>query len=121
MCAPWLPATEHWPVALQAWTQERTAYLGTVLSKMLRGYTDAAVSFTSTLLSFISRFAIQVSRAARQIGCSSGAVPSAASVVVSQPCSNCHPLLFRVLLACSHFFLSRQSEAMLAGGSCELE
>eukprot|EP00891_Asterochloris_glomerata_P005673 jgi/Astpho2/5673/e_gw1.00079.178.1_t len=27
---------------------------------MLRGYTDAAVSFTSTLLSFISRFAIQV-------------------------------------------------------------
>ena len=68
------------PVTLQAWTQERTAYLGTVLSKMLRGYTDAAVSFTSTLLSFISRFAIQVSLVARQIGCSSGPVPSAASV-----------------------------------------
>ena len=39
---------------------ERTTYLGTVLQNMLRGYTDAAVSFTTGLLTFISRFALQV-------------------------------------------------------------
>ncbi|KAK9803415.1 hypothetical protein WJX72_009498 [[Myrmecia] bisecta] len=42
------------------WTIERTQYLGTVMQKMLRGYTEAAVSVTSGLVSFISRFAIQV-------------------------------------------------------------
>lgn len=44
----------------QEWTSERTAYLGTVLQKMLRGYTEAAVSVTSTLVTFVSRFALQV-------------------------------------------------------------
>ncbi|EIE20668.1 hypothetical protein COCSUDRAFT_48360 [Coccomyxa subellipsoidea C-169] len=33
-----------------SWTAERTAYLGLVLQKMLRGYTEAAVSFTSSLV-----------------------------------------------------------------------
>ncbi len=36
------------------------AYLGLVLQKMLRGYTEAAVSFTSSLVTFVSRFAVQV-------------------------------------------------------------
>ena len=44
----------------QEWTSERTAYLGTVLQKMLRGYTEAAVSVTSALVTFVSRFALQV-------------------------------------------------------------
>ena len=43
-----------------SWTSERTAYLGAVLQKMLRGYTEAAVSVTSTLVTFVSRFALQV-------------------------------------------------------------
>ncbi|CAL8468128.1 g7667 [Coccomyxa elongata] len=43
-----------------SWTAERTAYLGLVLQKMLRGYTEAAVSFTSSLVTFVSRFAVQV-------------------------------------------------------------
>jgi hypothetical protein len=30
-----------------------------VLQKMLRGYTEAAVSFTSSLVTFVSRFAVQ--------------------------------------------------------------
>ena len=42
-----------------SWTAERTAYLGLVLQKMLRGYTEAAVSFTSSLVTFVSRFAVQ--------------------------------------------------------------
>ncbi|KAK9826469.1 hypothetical protein WJX81_002640 [Elliptochloris bilobata] len=42
------------------WTSERTAYLGTVLQTMLRGYTEAAVGFTTALVKFISRFAVQV-------------------------------------------------------------
>lgn len=45
----------------QAWSLDRSAYLGTVLQKMMRGYTDAAVSFTTGLLTFISRFAVQAS------------------------------------------------------------
>lgn len=45
---------------LQAWTHDRTLYLGHVLQKMLRGYTDAAVSITSNLVTIISRFAVQV-------------------------------------------------------------
>ena len=45
----------------QAWSLERTSYLGTVLQKMMRGYTEAAVSFTTGLLTFISRFALQAS------------------------------------------------------------
>lgn len=44
----------------QAWTHDRTLYLGHVLQKMLRGYTDAAVSITSNLVTIISRFAVQV-------------------------------------------------------------
>lgn len=44
----------------QSWTAERTAYLGLVLQKMLRGYTEAAVSVTSSLVTFVSRFALQV-------------------------------------------------------------
>ncbi|KAL3142462.1 hypothetical protein ABBQ38_002790 [Trebouxia sp. C0009 RCD-2024] len=44
----------------RAWTQDRTLYLGHVLQKMLRGYTDAAVSVTSNLLTIVSRFAVQV-------------------------------------------------------------
>ncbi|DBB10731.1 TPA: hypothetical protein ACH3X3_007221 [Trebouxia sp. C0006] len=43
-----------------AWTHDRTLYLGHVLQKMLRGYTDAAVSITSNLVTIISRFAVQV-------------------------------------------------------------
>ena len=38
-------------------------YLGNVLSKMLRGYTDAAISVTSGLLTAFSKFAVQVSAA----------------------------------------------------------
>ena len=45
----------------QDWTPERTAYLGTVLQNMLRGYTEAAVTVTSALVTFVSRFALQVS------------------------------------------------------------
>ena len=45
----------------QAWSLERTSYLGTVLQKMMRGYTEAAVSYTTGLLTFISRFALQAS------------------------------------------------------------
>ncbi len=45
---------------VQAWTHDRTLYLGHVLQKMLRGYTDAAVSITSNLVTIISRFAVQV-------------------------------------------------------------
>lgn len=52
--------SNHNPCAPQAWTVERTTYLGTVLQNMLRRYTDAAVSFTTALLTFISRFALQV-------------------------------------------------------------
>ena len=44
----------------QSWTAERTAYLGLVLQKMLRGYTEAAVSITSSLVTVVSRFALQV-------------------------------------------------------------
>lgn len=36
-------------------------YLGSVLQNMLRGYTEAAVGFTTGLLTLISRFAVQVS------------------------------------------------------------
>ena len=50
-------------LALQAWTNARTMYLGNVLSKMLRGYTDAAISLTSGLLTAFSKFAVQVSAA----------------------------------------------------------
>ena len=45
------------------WTSERTAYLGTALQTMLRGYTEAAVGFTTALVKFISRFAVQARRA----------------------------------------------------------
>lgn len=44
---------------MQAWTAERTQYLGMVLQRMLRSYTDSAVNLTTNLLSFISRFAVQ--------------------------------------------------------------
>ena len=44
----------------QSWTAERTTYLGLVLQKMLRGYTEAAVSITSSLVTVVSRFALQV-------------------------------------------------------------
>ena len=46
----------------QSWTAERTAYLGLVLGKMLRGSTEAAVSITSSLVTVVSRFALQVGR-----------------------------------------------------------
>ena len=46
----------------QSWNAERTAYLGLVLQKMLRGYTEAAVSITSSLVTVVSRFALQVSQ-----------------------------------------------------------
>ena len=46
---------------VQVWTHDRTLYLGHVMQKMLRGYTDAAVSITSNLLTIVSRFAVQVS------------------------------------------------------------
>ncbi|KAK9803350.1 hypothetical protein WJX73_007055 [Symbiochloris irregularis] len=46
--------------AVQAWTPERTQYLGTVLHRMLRSYTDSAVNLTTNLLAVISRFAVQV-------------------------------------------------------------
>lgn len=42
------------------WTPDRAAYLGTVLQRLLRGYTDTAVSVTSALVSSVSRFAVQV-------------------------------------------------------------
>lgn len=51
-------------VAHQAWTPERTQYLGTVLQRMLRSYTDSAVNLTTNLLAVISRFAVQVCQAA---------------------------------------------------------
>ena len=54
---------QHWHslvVGLQEWTTERTQYLGLVLQRMLRSYTDSAVNLTTNLLSFISRFAVQV-------------------------------------------------------------
>lgn len=47
-------------VAWAAWTPDRAAYLGTVLQRLLRGYTDTAVSVTSALVSSVSRFAVQV-------------------------------------------------------------
>ena len=61
----------QWPAP---WTSERTAYLGSVLQTMLRGYTEAAVSFTTALVKFISRFAVQararpVAQGLAQIGC----------------------------------------------------
>ena len=55
-----------WGLLWQAWTQERTAYLGVVLSKMLQGYTNAAVTLTSGLISAISHFAVQVGPGSKQ-------------------------------------------------------
>ena len=43
-----------------AWTPDRTAYLGTVLQRMLRSYTETAITVTSALVSSVSRFALQV-------------------------------------------------------------
>lgn len=44
----------------QVWTADRTHKLGMVMQKLLRGYTEAAVSFTSALLSFVTRFTLQL-------------------------------------------------------------
>ncbi len=41
------------------WTAARTAALGAVLQKLLRGYTDIAISVTSGLITSITRFAVQ--------------------------------------------------------------
>jgi hypothetical protein len=43
-----------------AWTPDRTAYLGAVLQRMLRSYTETAITVTSALVSSVSRFALQV-------------------------------------------------------------
>jgi len=43
-----------------AWTPDRTAYLGAVLQRMLRSYTETAITVTSALVSSVSRFAVQV-------------------------------------------------------------
>ena len=46
-------------VTTHAWTTGRTAALGAVLQKMLRGCTEGAVSVTTGLVTSISRFALQ--------------------------------------------------------------
>lgn len=51
---------------VQDWTAERTQYLGTIIQRMLRSYTDTAVNLTTGLLAFISRFALQASSPSRQ-------------------------------------------------------
>lgn len=43
-----------------AWTSARTADLGAVLQKLLKGYTETAISVTSGLITSITRFAVQV-------------------------------------------------------------
>ena len=73
------------------WTSERTAYLGTVLQTMLRGYTEAAVGFTTALVKFISRFAVQARRASGCHALCSVCYASAHHV-------HAHTMGFRVLL-----------------------
>lgn len=43
-----------------AWTTARTASLGAILQKLLRGYIDTAIKITSSLITSITRFAVQV-------------------------------------------------------------
>lgn len=45
---------------LQEWTPERVSYLGEVLQKDLKQYTEAAVGLTTGLITLISRFVVQV-------------------------------------------------------------
>lgn len=51
------------------WTSARTADLGAVLQKLLRGYTDTAISVTSSLITSITRFAVQASTHIRTFTC----------------------------------------------------
>lgn len=72
-------------VVTHAWTTERTAQLGAVLQKMLRGCTEGAVSVTTGLVTSTSRFALQVRRAPWLCICIGFRAESAACLLLSRP------------------------------------